>query len=80
MVHLMSCVCLLKDGPPLLLLVAVEGYFSHLSALHNVLTMSQQLNTDILSSPSHKYVAHQMALLYVSQLHLLTYFVVCTTF
>ena len=48
-------------------ILSFAGYFSHLSAIHNVLTMSQQLNTDVLTSPSHKYIAHQMALLYVSQ-------------
>lgn len=44
----------------------MDGYFSHLTSLHNVLTLSQQLNTDILTSHSHKYVAHQLALLYQS--------------
>ncbi len=34
--------------------------------LSNILTMARQLNSDVLSSPSHKYIAHETALVYVS--------------
>ena len=42
------------------------GYFSHLTSLNNLLTMAQQLSTDAQHCVSHKYIAHQTALLYVS--------------
>jgi len=43
----------------------MDGYFSHLATLNNVLTMAHQLNTDVRCCASHKYIAHQTALLYV---------------
>ena len=46
--------------------VLPAGYFAHLSALNNILMMSQQLNSDLRTCASHKYIAHQTALLYVS--------------
>ncbi len=42
------------------------GYFSHLTSLNNLLTMAQQLHADVQTCASHKYIAHQIALIYVS--------------
>lgn len=42
----------------------VQGYISYMTLLSNIRTMAQQINTDIFSSASHKYIAHQLALLY----------------
>lgn len=42
----------------------MDGYFAHLSSLNNILMMSQQLNSDLRTCASHKYIAHQTALLY----------------
>ena len=44
------------------------GYLGRLSLLHSVMTLAQQISSDIQTCSSHKYVAHQTALLYVSHL------------
>jgi hypothetical protein len=40
------------------------GYLGRLSLLHSVMTLAQQISSDIQTCSSHKYVAHQTALLY----------------
>jgi hypothetical protein len=42
----------------------MDRYITQLSQLNNVLTISQQLNTDIQNPSVHKYVAHQTAILF----------------
>ena len=42
------------------------GYFQHLSTLNQVSMMCQQLRHDATNLSNHKYIAHQIALLYVS--------------
>ncbi len=42
------------------------GYIARVTALNNLLVLAQQLLTNIQTSVSHKYIAHQLALLYVS--------------
>ena len=39
-------------------------YFQYLSRLNNLMIMSQELNADNNSCSSHKYIAHQLALLH----------------
>ena len=41
------------------------AYLSQLSELNSVLTLAQQISCDLHTSVSHKYIAHQTALLYV---------------
>ena len=41
-------------------------YFAHMAALNNLLTMAHQLKSDVQTSSSHRYIAHQTALLHVS--------------
>lgn len=43
-----------------------EGYFSRMASLHQVASLAAQINNDARSMTNHKYLAHQMALLYVS--------------
>ena len=45
------------------------GYLMKLTEIHNVITLAQQLQSDLLTCSSHKYIAHQTALLYVSCNH-----------
>jgi hypothetical protein len=42
----------------------VDCYLTKLSQLHMVLALSQQLSSDVQLSSSHKYIAHQTAMLY----------------
>lgn len=44
----------------------VLGYFQQFAMLNQMVTMCQQLNSDIFNLTNHKYIAHQTALLYVS--------------
>ena len=39
-------------------------YFEHVSSLHQLLSMATQLRRDASNPANHKYVAHQIALLY----------------
>jgi hypothetical protein len=39
-------------------------YFAHISVWNQLLTMSKQLNYDGTHATNHKYIAHQIALLY----------------
>ena len=50
----------LSEVPP------YTDYLTKLSQLHMVLALAQQLSSDVQLSSSHKYIAHQTALLYVS--------------
>lgn len=43
----------------------LAGYMTKVSQLQMILTLAQQLNCDVQNCPSHKYLAHQTALLYV---------------
>ena len=50
----------------LMKLVYPLGYYARVTALNNLLVLSQQLQKNVQTSVSHKYIAHQLALLYVS--------------
>ncbi len=54
---------IVPSHPPLSLSL---GYMAQVTALHNMLVLAQQLQTNVHTSVSHKYIAHQLALLYVS--------------
>ncbi|XP_023656847.1 uncharacterized protein [Paramormyrops kingsleyae] len=43
---------------------AMDGYFPHIARLNQVLVLSQQLEDDVKHLGSHKYVAHQLSVLY----------------
>ncbi|KXJ11093.1 uncharacterized protein LOC110244242 [Exaiptasia diaphana] len=43
---------------------AMDGYFQQFAMLNQMVTLSQQLNSDIFNLGNHKYIAHQTALLY----------------
>ncbi|XP_064615546.1 uncharacterized protein LOC135479586 [Liolophura sinensis] len=45
---------------------SMEGYFSCMAGLHQVASLAAQINNDARSMTNHKYLAHQMALLYQS--------------
>ncbi|CAL8370556.1 unnamed protein product [Arctogadus glacialis] len=42
----------------------MEEYFSHLAKLNQLLVLSQQLEEDVRHLGSHKYIAHQLSVLY----------------
>ncbi|XP_062588945.1 uncharacterized protein LOC134250598 [Saccostrea cucullata] len=44
----------------------VDKYLADLSALQNLSALSRQINTDLSNLSDHKYIAHQMAILYQS--------------
>lgn len=44
---------------------SMTGYLTKQSQLHGIVALAQQLSTDVQSCSSHKYIAHQTALLYV---------------
>ncbi|XP_077987525.1 uncharacterized protein LOC144442130 [Glandiceps talaboti] len=44
----------------------MDDYFSHVAALNQVVSLCNLLNADINNLNNHKYVAHQIALLYQS--------------
>ncbi|XP_036429389.1 uncharacterized protein si:ch211-218d20.15 isoform X2 [Colossoma macropomum] len=46
------------ERPPL------DGYFPHLGRLNQLLVLSQQLEDDVKHLGSHKYIAHQLAVIY----------------
>lgn len=45
---------------------SVAEYFSHIAKLNQLLVLSQQLEEDIRHLGSHKYIAHQLSVIYVS--------------
>ncbi|KAG7261761.1 hypothetical protein CRUP_009513, partial [Coryphaenoides rupestris] len=45
----------------------MEEYFSHLAKLNQLLVLSQQLEEDVRHLGSHKYIAHQLSVLYVKR-------------
>ncbi|XP_072433045.1 uncharacterized protein [Chiloscyllium punctatum] len=42
----------------------MDGYFSHIGKLNQLLVLSQQLEDDLQHLGSHKYIAHQLSVLY----------------
>ena len=51
----------------------ISDYFTSLSALSQLSTLARQMHSDAANPTSHKYIAHQLALLYVSQKTYLSY-------
>lgn len=47
-------------------------YLLHVAKLNQLLVLSQQLEEDIRHLGSHKYIAHQLSVIYVSSTNLLT--------
>lgn len=48
------------------LVLYILDHFSHLSALNQITTLCNQIQSDCRNLHNHKYMAHQVALLYVS--------------
>lgn len=46
--------------------ILVTDYFPHLGRLNQLLGLSQQLDNDVKHLGKHKYIAHQLAVVYVS--------------
>lgn len=46
----------------------LDNYYADLSSLQNLSALSRQINSDLCNLSDHKYIAHQMAILYVSNL------------
>lgn len=44
----------------------MDNYYTDLTALQNLSGLSRQINSDLSNLSDHKYIAHQMAILYVS--------------
>lgn len=44
-------------------------YFFHIAKLNQLLVLSQQLEEDIRHLGSHKYIAHQLSVIYVSRIN-----------
>ena len=40
-------------------------YVAHVSVWNQVQSLAKQMQHDIVHAPNHKYIAHQLALLYV---------------
>lgn len=43
-------------------------YFFHIAKLNQLLVLSQQLEEDIRHLGSHKYIAHQLSVIYVRRI------------
>ncbi|CAH1244726.1 Hypp7369 [Branchiostoma lanceolatum] len=43
---------------------SMDEHFQHMASLHLVSSMCRQLNSDVNNLANHKYIAHQVALLY----------------
>lgn len=53
----------------------LSGYFPHIGRLNQLLVLCQQLEDDVQHLGSHKYIAHQLSVIYVSiKLHRLNVF------
>lgn len=52
-------------------------YFSHIAKLNQLLVLSQQLEEDIRHLGSHKYIAHQLSVIYVRSFASLYFEVAC---
>lgn len=63
-----SC-CVLLPAPTSVSVPATE-YFFHVAKLNQLLVLSQQLEEDIRHLGSHKYIAHQLSVLYVRMANL----------
>lgn len=46
-------------------LFPVTGYLFHVAKLNQLVVLSQQLEEDIRHLGSHKYIAHQLSVIYV---------------
>ncbi|KAG7257278.1 hypothetical protein CRUP_023345 [Coryphaenoides rupestris] len=57
----MLCLCRQLD---LLVRAQVQQYFPHLAKLNQLLVLSQQLEEDVRHLGSHKYIVHQLSVLY----------------
>ncbi|XP_064639176.1 uncharacterized protein LOC135494818 [Lineus longissimus] len=44
----------------------MDNYYSHMACLHQVVSIANQIIRDLFSSSQHKYMAHQLALLFQS--------------
>jgi hypothetical protein len=44
----------------------ISGYFASVSTLSQLTTLARQMHNDCVNTSSHKYIAHQLALMYVS--------------
>ncbi|XP_048744510.1 uncharacterized protein LOC125657784 [Ostrea edulis] len=44
----------------------LDNYYADLSSLQNLSALSRQINSDLCNLSDHKYIAHQMAILYQS--------------
>ena len=51
------------------ILCIVAEHFSTFGLLNQLITLSHQLNCDAFNRSNHKYMAHQLALLYVSKVN-----------
>lgn len=45
---------------------SLTGYFPHIGRLNQLLVLCQQLEDDVQHLGSHKYIAHQLSVIYVS--------------
>ena len=45
--------------------ICLDRYCTKLAELQQVITLAHQLNGDVVTLDNHKYIAHQLALLYV---------------
>ncbi|KAJ8030904.1 hypothetical protein HOLleu_27449 [Holothuria leucospilota] len=52
--------------PPDVKSASVDDHFSHLSALNQITTLCNQIQSDCRNLHNHKYMAHQVALLYTT--------------
>lgn len=50
-------------------LCSVAEYFFHIAKLNQLLVLSQQLEEDIRHLGSHKYIAHQLSVIYVKKIN-----------
>lgn len=52
--------------PPDIKSTAVDGHFAHLTSLNQITSLCQQIHADCQKLHNHKYIAHQVALLYTT--------------
>ncbi|ELT97783.1 hypothetical protein CAPTEDRAFT_226708 [Capitella teleta] len=58
-----SICCATEDISMELQITEMDEYFGEMSSVHQMVTLAQQINSDV-SLSSHKYLAHQLAVLY----------------
>jgi len=44
---------------------SMDEYFTTLGTVQQVVSLAHQINSDVTALDNHKYIAHQLALLYV---------------